>query len=193
MSDDPAKLFNSLRASTVALLGYEDTDHLTAAQQIRVDRAVMLRLLIDDAQARQMRGEPIDVRAFVAASEDLERMVGGNPASPAARFDGNARERLRKLIEKTLMAGDADDAARDAELMWREEQAAVAAASPDGTIVVHARRSAEVASAPAEPAPSEKEHQTSNQPPLPPRDAPIPRHYLANYDEPWRPFSYMFV
>jgi hypothetical protein len=58
MSDDRAELFVSLRASTVALLGY-DVDNLTAAQKIRVDRAIALRLVIDDAQARQMRGEVI--------------------------------------------------------------------------------------------------------------------------------------
>ena len=53
MSDDQAKLFSSLGAWTVALLGYDAADQLSAAQQIRVDRAVMLRLLIDDLTTKQ--------------------------------------------------------------------------------------------------------------------------------------------
>jgi voltage-gated potassium channel Kch len=79
MTDERAKLLSSLRASTITLLGYDDVEHLTAAQQIRIDRAITLRLTIDDLQARQLRGERIDVSGFVEASESLERMVGGNP------------------------------------------------------------------------------------------------------------------
>jgi hypothetical protein len=126
MSDDQAKLFNSLRASTVELLGY-DVDNLTAAQRIRVDRVIALRLVIDDAQAKQMRGESIDVRAFVSASEDLERMVGGNPASPPteARFSVDARARLRRLIEKTLLGGEeiVDESQEALERQFRDHDA----------------------------------------------------------------------
>jgi hypothetical protein len=131
MTDDRAELFTSLRASTVALLGY-DAEHLTAAQRIRVDRAIALRLVIDEAQAKQMRGEVIDIDEFVSASESLERMVGGQPDAPTSRFDGKARERLRQLIERTVMAGEVDVAECMADIREREEMAAIVAAAPDG-------------------------------------------------------------
>jgi hypothetical protein len=132
MNSDVAGFHEHLRASTIQLLGYADANQLTAAQQIRLDRAIMLRLTIDDAQARQMRGEAIDVHAFVSASEDLERMVGGNPeALPPARFGVDHKARLKELIERTVLAASVDDpgeAERTAELMKREEMAAVIAA-----------------------------------------------------------------
>jgi hypothetical protein len=94
-----AGFYEHLKASTAKLLGYDDVDHLTASQRIRVDRALALRLVIDDTQSRQMRGEVIDVRAFTLASEALERMVpGGNPDAPTAHDFSGAREELRRFF-----------------------------------------------------------------------------------------------
>jgi hypothetical protein len=198
MSDDQAKLFNSLRASTIELLGY-DVDNLTAAQKIRVDRAIALRLVIDDAQARQMRGETIDVKEFVDASESLERMVGGNPSFPPSRFDGNARERLRKLIERTVLAGDAVGHERDAELMWREEQAAILAAGGDVEAaassvpsLVEPQGTAPVTSPPTPP----PRPLTDNERMDATNSRPVPKEYLADYQrqfEPWRAWTHLYV
>jgi hypothetical protein len=104
MSDDQSRIYNSLRASTIGLLGYDGVDPLSSAQEIRISRAISLRLIVDAAQAKQLRGEVIDVKSFVAASEDLERMCGGDPeTSPAGHdFDG-AKEELSQLL-----AGRAD-------------------------------------------------------------------------------------
>jgi hypothetical protein len=105
MSDDQARRFTLLRASTAKLLGYDDDDQLTAAQQIRLDRAITLRLMIDDLQARQMRAEVIDVKAFVSASEDLERMVGGNPETSTTGHDfTGARAELMALLDQRASA-----------------------------------------------------------------------------------------
>jgi hypothetical protein len=98
MSDDHAKLFGHLRASTARLLGYDDANPLTAAQQIRLERAIALRLVIDDAQGRQMRGEQINVREFVDASESLERLVGGDPEKSTAHDFSGAREELARFL-----------------------------------------------------------------------------------------------
>jgi hypothetical protein len=87
MSDGRAELFRALRTSTAALLKY-DIDNLTAAQEIRVARAAALRLQLDDLQSRQLAGEQINMSLFVAASEALERMVGGQPDQPAT-FDAD--------------------------------------------------------------------------------------------------------
>jgi hypothetical protein len=106
ISDDQSRIYNSLRASTIALLGYNNVDPLSAAQEIRISRAISLRLIVDASQAKQLRGEPIDVKAFVEASEDLERMVpGGNPEAPIAGHDfSGAREELARLLDKRASA-----------------------------------------------------------------------------------------
>jgi hypothetical protein len=117
MSSDIAEFHKHLRASTAHLLGYDDANPLTAAQEIRVDRAVMLRLMIDDLQAKQMRGGPIDVRAFVTASEDLERMVGGHPeqTSTAPNFSG-ARDELERFLVARAQRIEARDQNRETAL-----------------------------------------------------------------------------
>jgi hypothetical protein len=219
MSDDQAKLFSSLHASTTMMLGYDGVEHLTAAQMLRVDRAITLRLLTDDLQARQMRGEVIDVRAFVTASEDLERMVGGNPASPPAeaRFGMGARARLRSLIEKTVLGPDPDaherELARDPEGARRkfEEHLAECVAkygspesfNPGGVALTQT----EVAPASSPPVAARGESAPVEPPPEPPRPdnvVPIdgtaranptrpPDHYLAEHqhrNEPWRDYVY---
>jgi hypothetical protein len=127
MTSDPAKLFNSLRVSTAQMLGY-DADQLTAAQQIRVDRGITLRLMVDSGLARQMCGETnIDVKEFVSASKELECMVGGNPeVSSTDRFGDAAREELNAVIDRFIAAKEVDLC----EVLQNEEMAAIAAALP---------------------------------------------------------------
>ena len=74
----PKQLLDRMRAVTAKLLGY-DLEHLTPAQQIRLDRAASIRLMLDDVQGRLLAGLEIDMAKFCAASEALERMLGGNP------------------------------------------------------------------------------------------------------------------
>jgi hypothetical protein len=62
-----------------------------------------------------------------------------------------------------------------AERMWNEEKAAVIAAGGN----------MEPVAAPVPAAPPAPPQQTSSQPPLLPRDTPIPANYLKQ-DEPWR-------
>ena len=130
----PAELFSSLRISTATLLKY-DPDNLSAEQTIRIDRAVTLRLIIDHLQSRQMHGEQINVKEFVDASEALERMVGGNPDAPAReqRFGADHQAKLREMIARVVLTPSAVDHEREAALMWKEEQMALAAALPDWT------------------------------------------------------------
>jgi hypothetical protein len=130
MNDD-AEIFASLRASTIRLLGYDDIEHLTAAQEIRISRAITLRLTIDDLQARQLRGERIDVSAFVEASESLERTAGGVPEG-STRFGPDHRAKLKALIERVVLGGSAVEHEAEADRMMRDEQQAIAAAAmPD--------------------------------------------------------------
>ena len=71
-------IHEQLRRDTAKMLGY-DYANLTAAQSVRVDRAAMLRLELDDCQTKKLAGQPFDVNKYIAASEALERLVGGQP------------------------------------------------------------------------------------------------------------------
>ena len=167
--DDRAAFFQRLRADTARLLKLDGA--LTPSQQVRVDRAASLRLLLDQLQQRQLAGEEIDARQFVTASETLETLLGGNPeVATSTLASGEARAKLRALIETTLAAGEADDAARDAERSLRDEQQAALAAG-----------------ASVEPAPSTP---ATVAPPPPERPANVvPLHYLREGQrEPWRDF-----
>jgi hypothetical protein len=128
MSDDQSAIYNSLRASTAAMLGYSEIDQLTAAQEIRLSRAISLRLIVDTAQAAQLCGRPIDVRTFTDASESLEKLCGGDPGALPS-FDADASiAALEGTIDGILRVREQADHERDAERAWREEMAAVVAA-----------------------------------------------------------------
>jgi hypothetical protein len=153
MSEDHAAIFNSLRASTIILLGYDGIEHLTAAQEIRISRAITLRLTINDLQARQLRGERIDVSAFVEASESLERMAGGVPEKDQSRFGPSHREKLQQLIENALRGSAADHEAEADRAQWDETAALAAAALPDKSTSCASGR-AQDGVAPPSPAPA---------------------------------------
>jgi hypothetical protein len=80
MQRDPDKLRARLRIDTCRLLRY-DIDKLTSAQEVRLNRATMLRLTLDDIETRLLNNNQheFDTKAYVAASESLERLVGGDP------------------------------------------------------------------------------------------------------------------
>jgi hypothetical protein len=94
-----------LRASTCEALGLKRFDKLSPADQILVDRVAMLRLQVDDARMAQLRGQPINVAAFIEASEELERIMRRRAVdtSPAGEF-GDAQAEFIALIERHAAA-----------------------------------------------------------------------------------------
>jgi hypothetical protein len=171
--------FEALRRSSAKLLKL-DPDHLSAAQQTRVDRCASLRMQLDRWQSQQLSNQEIDVRSFISASTELERLLGGSPAAPTSVLASEeSRNKLRRLIETTLLAApvaDPDEAERMAERMRAEEQQALVAAGVD-------------VFAPVRPAPradnvvpiDARERANANLPPA---------HYLRDGQprEPWRDF-----
>jgi hypothetical protein len=118
----PKQLLDRMRKSTADLLGYDLTAKLTAAQSVRLDRAAVLRLELDDVQSRQLAGLPVDMAKFVVASEALERLVGGAPEQTTASHDfSGAKEELARLLERRAEAlarrREHDEAARAAAAM----------------------------------------------------------------------------
>jgi hypothetical protein len=88
--------------------------------------------MLDRMASQQLAGEAIDTKSFIAASQELERMLGSDPTAPSSRFASvEAREKLRKLIECTVLTPSASDHERDAERSARDEMQAIAAAGGD--------------------------------------------------------------
>ena len=125
--DDRAKFFEQLRASTARLLKL-DVSNLTPSEAVRVDRAVSLRLTLDRFQTEQLAGHEIDVKAFVLASQELERTLGGDPERPTSAFATHESQlKLRALIEAKLMpimnAAEEEEAAPASPTAGEEEAA----------------------------------------------------------------------
>jgi hypothetical protein len=176
--DDRAKFYHDLRASTAALLNY-DLNKLTLQQSLKVDLAASLRLEIDRITAAQLAGESVDLRELVLASESLSRLVA--PTSDLGEvkhdFDG-AFEHL------SLMLSDRADRLRTREASvseaLRQEIAELKAKLAGATSSPPIGADASATPTPAAP------QITSNQPPLPPPNAGVPAHYLADHSQPWR-------
>jgi hypothetical protein len=205
MSSDVAAFYKHLRATTAQLLGYADADNLSAAQQIRLERAVSLRMICDDTAARQMRGQPIDVRAFTDASESLEKLCGGSPDAPAAGHDfSGAREELARHFDRLAeaherrLARDPNKARADLEL---KIQAAIEKHTlSDPALVLDPAGSDERDRSVAHPGPSpvaaggsEPAPQSAPQPVLSDvekmaraNSVAVPQHYLKGPRESWR-------
>jgi hypothetical protein len=199
-----------LRSSTAKMLDL-DVGNLSAAQSVRLDRCCVLRLLVSDLRGKQLRGEQINVREFVDASESLERMMGGNPAAAADPHDFSAAHaELAALLDGRMkalehqMARDPDAARREFELKLARaienhkpnEQGANSALIPDpgggdecDGDVVHrpspraAAGSESVQVEPPEPAPPPM---TDKQKMDAANSKPVPSNYLKGPDEPWR-------
>jgi hypothetical protein len=93
VTNDTVVMRKRLREETAAMLKL-DVNNLTAAQSVRLDRASTLRLELNDIEERKLIGAQFDTAKYIAASEALERMLGGNPDQPAAaETDEQRRER----------------------------------------------------------------------------------------------------
>jgi hypothetical protein len=98
--DDRAKFYAALRANTAALLNY-DIDNLSLQQSLKVDLAASLRLEIDRITAAQLKGESVDLRELVLATESLSRLVapaGTGTEAQQPDFEG-AREKLSQFLD----------------------------------------------------------------------------------------------
>jgi hypothetical protein len=99
-----------LRLQTCALLKL-NPENLSAGDEILVSRIGALRMLVSDAEAAQLRGERIDLPAYIAASKELEsavrvdhRMQLGTPEA-----EERARAELEALFRQVIGASRKDD------------------------------------------------------------------------------------
>jgi hypothetical protein len=119
MPSDPDLLRKNLRIDTCRLLKY-DINALTAAQEVRLTRATMLRLELDDIETRKINNQSFDAAKYILISEALERLVGGNPdqQTAAGQHDfAGAREELLHFLENRAAALERRDERIKAEAL----------------------------------------------------------------------------
>jgi hypothetical protein len=71
---DAPNLYQKARSDVAGMLGY-DLVNLTPEQSMRVDVASALRVLLDTQSGRLVRGESLDARELLMASEALSRLL----------------------------------------------------------------------------------------------------------------------
>jgi hypothetical protein len=98
VSDAPS-LYTKARTDVAAILGY-DLDNLSGEQSLRLDIATSLRVLLDNQSGRLLRGESLDAREMLMASDALSRLLPPmrEPAPEADRVDP------RQIMFDTYMA-----------------------------------------------------------------------------------------
>jgi hypothetical protein len=117
-----SEFHKQLRENTARLLGY-DIAAIPPAQEVRLKMCVSLRLEVDRLMVDQLAGRPIDTKMLVATSEALESALR-RPAEHVAGNSkhGDARVRLRELLDGVMRASEEEKAARLADSMRREEE-----------------------------------------------------------------------
>jgi hypothetical protein len=98
---DIAAQAKRLRAETAAMLKL-NVDKLSLSQQVRVDRASMLRLRLSDIEAALLRGPTsFDAAEYITVSQELERLLM-NDDNELATLAG--QERVRAELEEKFRA-----------------------------------------------------------------------------------------
>ncbi len=122
MADDKtAEFFEALRRSSAKQLRL-DPDNLSAAEATRVDRVSALRVCLDRMQTQQLATGEFDARNYIAASQELEKLLGGDPRQRHIYASSEARNKLKALFETALADGAVgDDAAASGPPPQREE------------------------------------------------------------------------
>jgi hypothetical protein len=105
---DP-NLYQKARTDVAIMLGY-DLDALTPEQSMRVDVASALRVLLDTQTGRLLRGESLDAREMLMASEALSRILPPSAlASPPAEEHGDPRVKMFEIYMEMRTRGEVPD------------------------------------------------------------------------------------
>jgi hypothetical protein len=177
---DPAVAYERLKIETAGMLNLNVASS-SLLENLQVDLVSLLRLQIDDLQAKVLSGEQVDLNRLSTALTMLrqllpERALVSAPPPPETRFGSEHRERLRRLIEKAVRSDDEAEAERLRDVREREELAAAVAA---GASVEAAKAAPPVTAALPPP------QRAANVVPI---NRP-PDHYLAEHqhrNQPWR-------
>jgi hypothetical protein len=118
MSEDKkasATHYARTRAELAGALGY-DVDRLTAAQELRLDNVVALKLVSDTMRAALLRGEQVDHRELLAVTDGLAKLLP-KEREPEPTIDerDDPHARLMAIIDGWIANHEAEKAERRAE------------------------------------------------------------------------------
>jgi hypothetical protein len=116
MSEDKkasATHYARTRGELAGALGY-DIDRLTAAQELRLDNVVALKLVSDTLRAALLRGEQVDHRELLAVTDGLAKLLP-KEREPEPTIDerDDPHARLMRHVDNWIAAQEANR--RDAE------------------------------------------------------------------------------
>jgi hypothetical protein len=89
---DASSVYHKARGEVASMLGFTDLDNLSPEQSLRLDIACSLRVLLDAQSGRLLRGESLDAREMLAASEALARLLPPLREPPPAANRVDVRE-----------------------------------------------------------------------------------------------------
>jgi hypothetical protein len=193
---DPAAAYDRLRTETAAMFGF-DVSNLTLTQGLQLDLVSLLRLEVDSMHGAVLAGETVDLKRLEMAHDMLQKLLPDKAlVAPAPAPDvgehGAAVFQVETMINGLLRAREHADVKRTADLMWREEQAAILAAGGDVLAAVapsvadggRAQSGAGVSHPsgppPSPPLTSEQKMERAN------NNRQPPAHYLRGEPEEWR-------
>jgi len=95
------------RAEAAALLGL-DAEHLSPADNLRVDLVTSLRAAIDHAAATVIDGGNADLGRLITAVDTLVKLLPERRDPEHHVTGASARERLLKIVQAAIAAEDAE-------------------------------------------------------------------------------------
>jgi hypothetical protein len=131
--NDPSVAYDRLRAETAEMLKL-DVANLSLVEGLQLDLVSLLRLQVDELQGAALAGEQVDLDRLSTALAMLQKLLPAraleaSAPAPESRFGPSARERLRALIEKTVLSDNYEiEMARDPVKARAEFEARLAAA-----------------------------------------------------------------
>ena len=133
MTANPSTAYARLRAETATMLKL-DAASLSLVGNLQLDLVSLLRLQVDELQGAALAGQTVDLDRLATALGMLQKLLPSqslvaHAPAPEGRFSPSARERLRELIERTVLREDPPKV--EAERAWRDEMQAVAGAGGD--------------------------------------------------------------
>jgi hypothetical protein len=192
VTDAPA-IYMKARADVAAMLGY-DVDALSPEQATRLDVATALRVLLDNQSARLVRGESLDARELLMASDALSRLLPPLREPPPASNAPDARqimwETYKRMRDQGAQFGIGYDGLKLENERLRAELAALKGGVGEPECSVNATFDEAEASVPGNVVKLSPRNNNPSPPAATPQPAPQPQAtgglLTDDVDEPWR-------
>ena len=168
------ELYEAARASAIELLGLGGVERLAPDQVMKIDLVTVLKLSLDDVQAKLIAGERADLGRVFAVTEALVKLLPAVPDSPAPpRQENDARARFKELLARILKAREVEEITELAKARAEIEELK--------------REIAELRAAQSTASVADTKAQSQSAKPVPASERAVPpSQYLKPPPEPWR-------